>query len=119
MGLRGLLGGVAYDLAIYDLTKRDDIVSQRDPVTTLTQTVNAGKTRHRGLEVGLGAPLGSTLRLDWAFSYAKHTYEDWITNQGAFSGKEIEAAPRVMSNARLTWAPGNGVRTQLEWVRVG
>ena len=58
-GLRGLVGPVSYDAVIYDLTKRDDIVSQRDPVTTLTQRVNAGETRHRGVEIGLGAPFAT------------------------------------------------------------
>jgi outer membrane receptor protein involved in Fe transport len=118
-GLRGTVSKVAYDLVVYDLRKRDDIVSQRDPVTTFTQTVNAGSTRHRGVELGLGAALASAFRLDVAFSYAKHTYEEWVTNAGIFSGKEIESAPRVMSTSRLTWQPRPGALAQLEWVRLG
>jgi outer membrane receptor protein involved in Fe transport len=94
-------------------------VSQRDPVTTLTTTVNAGKTRHRGIEVGAGAPVAGSVRVDAALSYAKHTYEDWVTNNGTFTGKEIEAAPRVMTNTRLTWQPQTAARVQLEWVRLG
>ncbi|MBX9812814.1 MAG: TonB-dependent receptor [Burkholderiales bacterium] len=119
IGLRGLTGSVSYDAVVYDLTKRDDIVSQRDPVTTLSQAVNAGKTRHRGVEVGAGTPCAGNFRLDVALSYARHTYEDWVTTQGIFSGKNMEAAPRVMSNTRLTWQPAAGARVQLEWVRLG
>jgi outer membrane receptor protein involved in Fe transport len=119
IGLRGLAGPVSYDAVIYDLTKEDDLVSQRDPVTTLTQRVNAGKTSHRGIEIGAGAPLPASLRLDVAFSYAKHEYEDWVTSTGTFSGKEIEAAPRVLSNARLTWQPEPRARVQFEWVKIG
>jgi outer membrane receptor protein involved in Fe transport len=119
VGLRGLASKVSYDIVLYDLRKRDDIVSQRDPVTTFTQTVNAGRTRHRGVEVGLGAPLAKPLRLDVAFSYAKHTYEEWITNAGIFSGKEIESAPRIISTTRLTWAPRPRAQAQLEWVHLG
>ena len=119
VGVRGRLGRFAYDAVLYDLVKRDDIVSQRDPATTFTQTVNAGKTRHRGVEIGLGAPLVSEVRVDTAFSYAKHTYEDWGTNAGDLSGKEIESAPRVMATTRLTWQPLADAQVQLEWVRLG
>ncbi|HEX2830286.1 MAG TPA: TonB-dependent receptor [Burkholderiales bacterium] len=119
VGLRGLIAKVSYDVVLYELRKRDDIVSQRDPVTTFTQTVNAGETRHRGVEIGLGAPLVSAWRLDTAFSYAKHTYEDWVTSAGIFSGKEIESAPRVMATTRLTWQPRTDAQVQFEWVRLG
>jgi len=119
LGVRGVAGGVSYDLVAYELTKRDDIVSQRDPVTTQTITTNAGKTRHRGIELGLGAPLVRTLRLDVALSYARHEFVDWVTSQGDFGGKEQQSAPRVMSNARLTWTPTDALRAQLEWTRIG
>ena len=118
-GFRGRLKNIAYDFVVYDLRKRDDIVSQRDPVTTFTLTVNAGRTRHRGVELGAGAPFLATCRFDLAFSYARHTYEDWVTAAGVFSGKEIEAAPRVLSTARLAWQPRAGAQVQLEWVRLG
>jgi outer membrane receptor protein involved in Fe transport len=57
--------------------------------------------------------------VDVAFSYAEHKYEDWVTNAGVFSGKEIESAPRVLSTTRLTWRPAPGAQAQLEWVRLG
>ncbi len=118
-GLRGSAGRFSYDVVVYDLVKRDDIVSQRDPVTTFSTTVNAGKTRHRGIEAGAGVALGGGFRVDTAASYAKHTYDDWVTNTGIFTGKEIEAAPRVMANTRLSWSPRQHARVQLEWVRLG
>lgn len=119
IGLRGALNTVTYDLVFYNLTKRDDIVSQRDPVTTLTQTVNAGKTRHRGVELGAGAPFARNFRFDAAMSYARHTYENWVTSNSNFTGKDIESAPRWMSNLRFTWQPQKDARVQLEWVRLG
>ncbi len=118
-GLRGSVEKISYDVVVYDLVKRDDIVSQRDPATTLTQTVNAGKTEHRGIEVGSGAPIAGDFRFDLAYSYARHTYEDWVTTTANFSGKDMEAAPRVIANTRLTWQPADGPRVQLEWVKLG
>ena len=119
LGLRGRLSTLEYDFVAYDLTKRDDIVAQRDPVSTLTQVVNAGRTSHRGVELGLGLPLAATWRADVATSYAVHRYEQWVTTAGVFSGKEMESAPRVLTNARLTWAPRTRASVQAEWVRLG
>jgi len=120
LGLRGAAGQLTYDVAIYDLKKRDDIVAQRDPITTFTQTVNAGKTDHRGLEVGAGRPISAGFRVDVAATYARHTYTDWVTSTANFSGKDMEAAPREIANTRLTWQPASkGPRLQLEWVHLG
>lgn len=123
LGVRGDAGPLAYDVVVYDLVKRDDLVSVRDPVTTFTTPTNAGKTRHRGIEVGVGLPLGAGFQVDSALSYAKHRYEDWNAVVGnvntSFSGREIESAPRVLTNTRLTWQPADATRVQIEWVRVG
>jgi outer membrane receptor protein involved in Fe transport len=119
LGVRGEAAGWTYDAVVYDLRKRDDLVSQRDLATNVTTSVNAGKTRHRGIELGLGTAFAAAWRLDAALSWAKHTYVDWVTANADFSGKEIEAAPRVLANARVTWAPRDGASVQLEWTRVG
>lgn len=119
IGVRGVAAGVSYDLVAYELVKRDDIVSQRDPLTTQTITTNAGKTRHRGVELGLGVPLHRSLRLDVALSYARHEFDDWQTAQADFGGNEQASAPRFLSNTRLSWTPSAAVRAQLEWLRLG
>lgn len=123
VGIRGRAGPADYDLAFYDLRKSDDIVSFRDTVTNLSQSVNAGVTRHRGVEMSLGTRLIERWRADLALSYAKHRFENWVAAVGAanvdFSGKEMSSAPRLMANARLTWRPVDEVRAQLEWVKMG
>lgn len=119
-GVRGALAGVSYDVALYNLELHDDIVSYRDPATNATTVVNAGETRHRGVEVGMGTPLGKDFRFDVAYSYSKQTYTDWVVpGVGNFSGKYIESAPNVLVNARLSWTPVAAALLQLEWVRVG
>jgi outer membrane receptor protein involved in Fe transport len=118
-GLRGRIAAVSYDVVLYHLKKRDDIVTQRDTATNFTQRVNAGLTRHRGVEVGVGIPFGERWRLDSAFSHSKQQYVSWVTSSGDLSGKEIESAPRTLANTRLTWLPMARTRVQLEWVHVG
>lgn len=119
VGLRGAFGAFTYDVVAYDLSKRDDLVSQRDLATNVSTNVNAGKTEHKGIEAGLGVSLMPQLRLDAAFSQARHRYVDWVTATANLSGKNIETAPRVMANTRLTWTPIKSTMVQIEWIRIG
>ena len=122
LGVRGDAGGWSYDLTAYSLKKDNDILSQRDATNQTTVSTNNGSTKHQGVELGLGAAFGNQWRLDVAYSYAKHTYETWITNQftGAnLNGMEIESAPRQLGNMRLAWTPATGTTAQLEWVKMG
>lgn len=120
LGLRGKAGAFDYQLAVYQIDKRDDILSYKDPVSGATQSVNAGQTRHQGIEGGLGLALSKTVRLDSALSYAKHSYEEWrVAATTDYSGKEMEAAPRLIANTRLSWLPTQNARLQLEWLRLG
>lgn len=123
IGLRGKAAQkVNWEVSLYHMTKRDDIVSYKDTATSATQSLNAGKTLHRGIEVGLGAELVQGLRLDVSYSYARHTYEEWSVNPTTdYSGKEMSTAPRTIANTRLSYAPAalNGGKMALEWVRLG
>lgn len=118
-GLRRDAGAWSFNLVGYVLEKKNDLVSQRDLATNVTTNVNAGKTDHRGLEAGIGARLGDRLRFDTALSYARHRYIDWVTATANFSGRSIEAAPKILTNTRLTWHPAAAAMLQLEWVRIG
>ena len=121
IGLRGRNGAVNYEVSVYHMIKTDDIVSYTD-ATSQRRTVNAGQTQHDGIELGLGAEIVKDWRVDMALGYARHTYTKWsVSGTADYSGKEMEAAPRVIGNTRITYAPGylNGGRVQLEWVKLG
>ncbi|MEI7447265.1 MAG: TonB-dependent receptor, partial [Burkholderiales bacterium] len=119
VGLRGREGTLAWELVGYRLDKRDDLVSQRDLVTNVTTTVNAGHTRHQGVEAGLGWVIAPGWRVDGAVSYAVHRYVDWVTATADFSGKEMEAAPRLLASLRLGWQPVQRGLVEVEWTKVG
>ena len=120
IGARGQSLGMDYSLSLYSLSKQNDIVSYRDTTTNITNSTNAGETLHRGVEVGLGFPFGDAFRFDTAFSYARHTYEEWIVSPTInYSGNDMEFAPRWIANTRFTWLPAPGTRVQLEWVSLG
>lgn len=106
-------------MVAYLLRMRDDLVGQTDPVTNVSVTVNAGETEHKGIELGLGRELGPNWRFDAAVSHARHRYVNWVDGGTDYSGREIESAPRWMSNTRITWLPTRDTRAQLEWVHIG
>lgn len=107
MGLRGKpRKDISYEISLYRMTKRDDILTQRDPATSAPIQTNGGRTLHKGIEIGLSSEIVDALKLDVSYSYAKHTYENWVTNTANFTGKEMNLAPRVIANTRLTYSPG-------------
>ena len=117
-GLRGSQQQIQYEVVAYQLTKSDDLLSQRDATGYSVQT-NNGTTKHRGIEVLVGTRLSPAWRFDAAASYASHRYEQWISGSTDYSGKNIESAPRTLANLRLSGKPQAGLNTQLEWVHVG
>lgn len=105
-GLRGkIAAGISYEASLYRMIKRDDVLTQKDPATNAPISVNGGQTLHRGLELGVSAQVAEALKLDVAFSYAKHSYDSWVTSSANFTGNEMAMAPRVIGNARLSYTP--------------
>ncbi len=122
VGLRGTpADGLRYELTLYHMRKKDDLVSFEDPVTGDRQTVNAGETLHRGIELSLSAELAADWTLAASYTYAEHTYEEWVANGTDFSGNDIESAPRDIANTRLAYRPAalNGGGVELEWEHLG
>jgi len=121
-GLRAkALGMFMLDAAVYSMVKKDDIVTYK-PKTGDSQRTNAGKTRHRGFEAGVGFDPVPELGLAVSYSYAKHSYSEWrVSSVTDYSGKEISVAPRQLLNARANARPAflNGGEAELEWVHIG
>lgn len=120
-GLRGKSNKTHYNISIYIMTKKDDILTYRHPDNT-RETMNAGETSHQGIEVGMGTTFVDMISLDIAVSYAKHTYEVWQPRATViYSGNEMESAPDLIANTRLGYKPGalNGGKLELEWVKLG
>jgi outer membrane receptor protein involved in Fe transport len=105
LGVRGRVGErVTYDVTAYTMTKRDDILSHTLP-SGATETVNAGRTSHRGLEVSLGAEILDGLTLSGAYTYGRHRYEEWRPDTTDYSGHDIDVAPRGFGSVQARYAP--------------
>lgn len=120
-GLRGGNTKQHFDISVYSMSKKDDILTYRYPDNS-RETMNAGKTLHQGIEAGLGFQLSEITQLDIAASYAKHTYESWQPESTVnYNGNEMESAPRLIANTRLGFKPQilNGGKFEFEWVKLG
>ncbi len=129
LGLRGRFARrFTYDLAGYLMTKYDDILSYSwvDTVGTqliqMTETVNAGETRHRGVELTLGLEATRDLVFTAGYTYGMHTYERWQPSATVdYSGNEMDVAPRHFGTARVRYSPAflGGGDLQAEVARMG
>lgn len=120
-GLRSQSEKSYYTLSFYYMAKRDDILTYKYPDNT-RETMNAGRTVHKGIELGYGNRLTDRLSIDIAASYAKHIYEEWVPNSTTdYSGNEMESAPDLIANTRLGYSAAvlNGGKLELEWVKLG
>ncbi|MBI1911459.1 MAG: TonB-dependent receptor [Deltaproteobacteria bacterium] len=122
-GVRGeAFKGVSYEVSAYYMNVKDDVLTFKNTLTGTQETVNAGETLHRGVEVALGAGITDTVRLDVSYSIAKHTFEQWSPKTGVdLSGNEMSSAPREIASTRVSYSPAalNGGKLELEWERLG
>jgi outer membrane receptor protein involved in Fe transport len=78
LGLRGRFSPrLAYELAIYDMTIENDIVSFIDGADR--KSINAGETSHKGIELSLQSQVTDSLTVGLAASYTRQRYEDFVT----------------------------------------
>jgi len=122
LGVRGQIGGrFTYQVAAYRMDIENDIVNFTN-VDGSRETLNAGATRHQGIEAGIALQLPAGLRTDVAYTRAQHEYVEWSPRPDLdYAGKGIEAAPRSILNLRASWSPEwiAGSRITAEWTRIG
>ncbi len=122
LGLRGELGAASsFEVVVYEMRKRDDILSVQDDSSGARRHTNAGETRHRGIELGLHRRLTASLDFSLAYSYNEHRFVDWVDRSGDYSGNAMPDAPRNFANLRLNYHPArlNGGYVELEWQQQG
>lgn len=121
VGFRGpSKGPFTWELAAYYMLKKDDILTSTDETGVVT-TTNSGTTSHKGVELGIGWQISSEWRLDLAWSYAEHLYEEWSASGITYDGNEIPLAPSLVGDVaveyRPSWLPG--ALLAVEWVHLG
>lgn len=129
IGTRGRSGGVEWNIAAYDVELRDEILNMNvQPFPNAPFTVptyrNAERTRHYGVETGLGYTLpsailtgaggGDRLGARLAYTFARYRF----VRDSLYEGNDIPGAPSHVVQAELVYRHPVGltIRPNVEWV---
>ncbi|WP_457639333.1 TonB-dependent receptor [Persephonella sp.] len=119
VGYTGRINRFLLTLSGYYMEIRDKIVTV--DVGSVRYNTNAGKTRHKGVEIGGTWLASKELKVRGSFSYSKHEYVRFNTGDTDYSGKEMSMAPRTLSNLRLFYTPSfqDNITLEFEYQHVG
>jgi iron complex outermembrane receptor protein len=119
VGARGRTSTLAWEVSLYDIELRDEILNINvRPFPGATFTVpsyrNADRTRHQGIEGGLGARLSSTLSTRLAYTFSRFRY----VGDPTYGDNELPGAPthHLLAELKVELAPGLSVAPQVEWI---
>jgi Outer membrane receptor proteins, mostly Fe transport len=120
-GWAGFLHGKLHvDVSVYQLEGAHEIISVRmNDGSSLN--MNAGKTLHQGIELGINARPFTPLSIRFNSAYSKHQFTEFVEKGTTYNGHEMNGAPRWMHNAEAWWRPTfvKGLRLGLEWQKLG
>ncbi|CAL2103999.1 TonB-dependent receptor [Tenacibaculum sp. 190130A14a] len=106
------------DVAIYQLDGIDRLISIRDDFGNFVQK-NAGKTRSRGVELGVKYQFLENLYLNYSGSYATHKYLSFFENNIDYSNTDMQTAPNYIATTSLNYKPIQNLLLTLEHEQVG
>ena len=111
---------LSIDASLYYLEGRNEIVSMKLDDGT-TENRNAGKTLHKGIELGMNAAPARSVSIRYSGAYSRHEFIQFVEKGNKYSGNEMNAAPRWIHNAELWYKPGfaKGLRLGVEWQASG
>ena len=106
-GAKGLAGrGVQYDVALFDTEVRDELIPFEVPGGNgRTYYRNAGRTRRRGAEIGLGADVGP-VSITTAYTLSHFRFRDFLNGTTQYAGNTIPGIPEHQVQASATWRIG-------------
>jgi len=124
VGTRGGLfkNKLQFNLAIYRLDIKNLVVSRRVADDQFIG-VNAGKTRHDGLELGLNYKLAdkNLVKLNTFMNYTLNNFKfkDFIDEDNDFSGNDLTGVPSEIFNAGIDVITEFGVYGNMNFQHVG
>lgn len=114
LGVRIATDALWLDAALYRARVDGELLSLNDAAGNPLGTVNAGRTLHQGLELGLRWQASATLALQ-----ANALWNDFRFDRDAVHGdNDLAGVPRAQLRAELRWQPRDSfyVAPSVEWV---
>ncbi len=106
------------DVAIYQLDGIDRLISIRNDNGDFVQK-NAGKTRSKGVELGVKYNFIHNLWVNYSGSYATHKYRSFFDNNVDYSNTDMQTAPKYIATTSLNYKPINNLLVTLEHEQIG
>jgi iron complex outermembrane receptor protein len=113
-------GKLAADVSAYLLKGTNEIISVRMDDGS-SQNMNAGRTSHKGIEMGINANPVKDIGFRFSGTFSKHGFTDFVEKGTSYTGNEMNGAPTWLHNAEVWYRPSfaKGLRVGLEWQKVG
>ena len=113
-------GKLSADVSLYQLEGTNEIISVRlDDGSTANG--NAGRTTHKGIELGVKATPVTDLSLRLSGAWSEHRFTHYVEKGVSYNGNEMNGAPRWLYNAEAWYKPSylKGLRLGAELQHVG
>ncbi|MBK6976165.1 MAG: TonB-dependent receptor [Cytophagaceae bacterium] len=126
-GWISLLNNKIYlDGSLYQLIGTNELLSIRQPDNS-TDYQAAGRTMHKGIEMGLTFKPSKQVFFRYGGTYAIHKFDEFVLSQKTsdalknVNGKLMPSAPKWLWNTELTYYPSRvkNLRSSIEWQHVG
>ena len=113
IGMRGdAAGRVNYSLALFDAEVRAELIPFPVPADTTGRVYyqNAGRSRHRGIELGADVEIASGVNLVTAWTYSDFRYTQYTMGATSIAGRALPGIPQhwlhFLLKGRPAWARG-------------
>ncbi|AKD57576.1 TonB-dependent receptor [Spirosoma radiotolerans] len=125
-GWASLLKNKVYvDAALYQMKGTNELLNIRQPDNS-TDYQSAGRTLHRGVEVGITYRPSKQVFFRFGGTHAVHQFVEFTLSQRSsdavqnVNGKDMPSAPRTLWNTELSYYPAwlKNFRTSVEWQHV-
>ena len=111
---------LSFDVSVYKLDGTNEIISVRLDDGT-SENRNAGKTSHKGIEMGVNAMPLKDITFRFGGAYSQHRFTEFVEKGNNYNGLEMNGAPQWMHNAEVWYKPSfvKGLRIGAEWQKIG
>lgn len=108
------------DVSAYRLSSTDEIISVRQDDGS-TANENAGKTLHKGIELGISATPVKTVSFRFSGAYSSHHFIQYVEKGTSYNGNSMNGAPNWMYNTEIWYKPNfvKGLRVGAELQYIG
>jgi len=114
LGYRTRGEALSLDVSVYDARVRNELLALTDGNGNPLGTINADRTRHRGVELGLDWPLAASLTGSVSYLFNDFRFD----GDPVFGDNRLAGVPRQLLRTELRWQVGEHLylTPNAEWV---